>query len=106
MTNRPSSRHSSGKGRAADTRSFRSTPVADKYRNFAALEKHERAGSDYDVLVRRAQDRFAIVAPHGGGIEPGTSELADGVAGLEHSFYTFEGLKTSGNGDLHITATR
>jgi len=80
--------------------------MADKYRTFAALERKERAGIDYDILARRAQSRFAIVAPHGGGIEPGTSELADAVAGLEHSFYTFEGLKTSGNGDLHITSTR
>jgi poly-gamma-glutamate hydrolase-like protein len=57
--------------------------VADKYRNFAAL-----------------------VAPHGGGIEPGTSELADAIAASDLSFYTFEGLKPSGNTDLHITSTR
>jgi phage replication-related protein YjqB (UPF0714/DUF867 family) len=46
------------------------------------------------------------VAPHGGGIEPGTSELADAIAGSDLSFYTFEGLKSSGNTDLHITSTR
>src|SRR5262249_61887052 len=79
---------------------------ADTYRNFAALARKERSGIDYDVLVRRARTAFAIVAPHGGGIEAGTSELADAVAGATHSFYTFEGLKPSGNRDLHITSTR
>lgn len=80
--------------------------MADKYRNFAELARSERSGVDYDVLVRRARPAFAIIAPHGGGIEPGTSEIADAVADLTHSFYTFEGLKPSGNADLHITSTR
>src|SRR5262245_27911874 len=80
--------------------------MADKYRNFAALAAAERSGIDYDILARRAQTAFVIVAPHGGGIEAGTSELADAVAGATHSFYAFEGLKPSGNQDLHITSTR
>src|SRR5262249_34122734 len=46
-----------------------------------------------------------IVAPHGGGIEPGTSEIADAIAAEKFSFYTFEGLKSSDNHDLHITST-
>jgi phage replication-related protein YjqB (UPF0714/DUF867 family) len=80
--------------------------MADKYRNFAALARHEQAGVDYAVSVRRAQDEFALIAPHGGGIEPGTSELADAIASDIFSCYTFEGLKSSGNSDLHITSTR
>src|SRR5262249_50754220 len=79
--------------------------MADKYRNFADLERHEQAGLTYDIAVRRAQPRFAIVAPHGGKIEAGTSEIADAVAGRLHSFYTFEGLKGSNNHELHITST-
>src|SRR5262249_22126818 len=84
----------------------RTGPMADKYRNFADLERHEQAGLTYDIAVRRAQARFAIVAPHGGSIEAGTSEIADAVAGRIHSFYTFEGLKGSDNHELHITSTR
>jgi len=80
--------------------------MADKYRNFAELARSESSGIDYDVLVRRARPAFAIIAPHGGGIEPGTSEIADAVADRTHSFYAFEGLKPSGNTDLHITSTR
>jgi len=47
-----------------------------------------------------------VVAPHGGGIEPGTSEIADGIADEELSLDAFEGLKSNGNKDLHITSTR
>ena len=85
--------------------------MADKYCDFAELAAHEEAGVDYRILLRRATRPFAIVAPHGGGIEPGTSEIADAIAGEPvglrmHSFYGFEGLKRTGNVDLHITSTR
>ena len=79
--------------------------VADKYPNFAALAEHERSGIDYRVVVRRAEPAFAIMAPHGGGIEPGTSEIADAIAAGKHSFHTLEGLKAKRNADLHITST-
>jgi phage replication-related protein YjqB (UPF0714/DUF867 family) len=80
--------------------------MADKYPNFATLALTERSGIDYRVLVRRAKPAFAIIAPHGGGIEPGTSEIADAIADERFSFYAFEGLKSSGNAALHITSTR
>src|SRR6266545_2359920 len=84
----------------------RKASMPDKYSNFKELTQNERAGVDYRILLRQAKEGFAIVTPHGGGIEPGTSEIADGIAGEEFSFYAFEGLKSSGNTDLHITATR
>ena len=80
--------------------------MADTYPNFAALEQHERSGIDYCIVIRREEPAFAIVAPHGGGIEPGTSEIADAIAGQRCSFYAFEGLKRSGNSVLHLTSTR
>jgi phage replication-related protein YjqB (UPF0714/DUF867 family) len=80
--------------------------MADKYPNFEVLSRHETAGVDYRILARGARRAFAAVAPHGGGIEPGTSELADAIGGQDLSFYAFEGLKRSGNGGLHITSTR
>ena len=46
------------------------------------------------------------MAPHGGGIEPGTSEIADAIAEGAWSFYAFRGLKSKGNVDLHITSIR
>lgn len=79
---------------------------ADRYGDFAELAAHERSGTDYRIRLRSASPVFAIVAPHGGGIEPGTSELADAVAGEQLSFYAFEGLKRSGNSVLHVTSAR
>ncbi|RSS60540.1 phage replication protein [Streptomyces sp. WAC07061] len=63
-----------------------------------------------------------ILAIHGGGIEPGTSELCLGIAGYQpataeprtggaplHDYWMFEGLRPAGaqpgNGDLHVTST-
>ena len=80
--------------------------MADKYPNFATLALNERSGIDYGVIVRRARPAFAIIAPHGGGIETGSSEIADAIADEGFSFYAFEGLKSSRNAVLHITSTR
>jgi phage replication-related protein YjqB (UPF0714/DUF867 family) len=79
--------------------------MADRYRDFGELSRNERAGEDYRILLRLSGTTFAVVAPHGGGIEPGTSEIADAIAGEQLSFYAFDGLKNSGNGALHITST-
>jgi phage replication-related protein YjqB (UPF0714/DUF867 family) len=80
--------------------------MADKYPNFDALSRNETSGIDFRILLRRGKAAFAIVAPHGGGIEAGTSEIADAIACEEFSLYAFDGLKRSGNSDLHITSTR
>jgi phage replication-related protein YjqB (UPF0714/DUF867 family) len=79
--------------------------MADTYHNFEELTQHERPGIDFGLAIRRAEQAFAIVAPHGGGIEAGTSEIADAIARQQWSFYSFEGLKRKGNGILHITST-
>jgi phage replication-related protein YjqB (UPF0714/DUF867 family) len=80
--------------------------MADRYACFAELAEHEVAGVDFGIRLRQARLPFAIVAPHGGGIEPGTSELADAAASEQHSFYAFLGLKPTGNAALHLTSTR
>lgn len=48
--------------------------------------------------------QFAIIAPHGGGIEPATSLLAREIAGDEFCLYLFEGRLKVGNRRLHITS--
>ena len=81
--------------------------MADKYHSFNELSRNETSGMAFSISVRRARGSFAIVAPHGGEIEPGTSKIADAVAAKEFSYYAFDGLKVvSGNADLHITSTR
>jgi phage replication-related protein YjqB (UPF0714/DUF867 family) len=44
-----------------------------------------------------------VIAPDGGSIEPGTSEIALKIAGLDFSFYAFEGRRKQHNNCLHIT---
>jgi phage replication-related protein YjqB (UPF0714/DUF867 family) len=44
-----------------------------------------------------------VLSPHGGGIEPGSSELADAIAGYDHGRYDFSGVRSVGNRDLHLS---
>ncbi len=78
--------------------------MADKYKNFAELEQNEREDEDYTIFCREADSDIVIMAPHGGGIEPGTADIADALAGYDYAFYAFKGLKHSGNRLLHITS--
>lgn len=79
----------------------------DKYKNFEELNKHEKRGRDFDIEKVLRKSDFAIIAIHGGGIEPGTTEIARRIAGEDFSFYTFAGKKDKGNfDDLHITSDR
>jgi phage replication-related protein YjqB (UPF0714/DUF867 family) len=82
-----------------------STPQ-EIYCNFAELASDQREGVDYRIVAHLRDPRVAVIAPHGGGIEKGTSEIAAAIAGGEHSLYCFEGLKRNGNEILHITSTR
>ncbi|MFI5731804.1 poly-gamma-glutamate hydrolase family protein [Kribbella sp. NPDC051587] len=70
---------------------------------------------DDDLTQRYGVQRTAILAPHGGGIETGTSELCLAIAGYHpadltpsnpvHDYWMFEGLRSSSNGELHVTST-
>jgi phage replication-related protein YjqB (UPF0714/DUF867 family) len=78
------------------------------YQCYADLAKAQTEGTDFRVSMRLCADSsVAIVAPHGGGIEAGTSEIARAVAGNEFNLYLFEGLRSSGNyAALHLTSHR
>ena len=78
----------------------------DAYTNFAELKEAEREGADFRVYVQRREGTsIAVLAPHGGRIEPGTSEVAEKIAGDDLSLALFEGKKSAGNERLHITST-
>ena len=79
--------------------------MTDKYKNFAELAQNEREDEDYTILCREADSDIVIMAPHGGGIEPGTVDIADALAGCDYAFYAFKGLKHKGNRMLHITSS-
>ncbi len=78
----------------------------DKYKNFKELKNNEDEGRDYIIRYRNTEAEIAVMAPHGGGIEPGTLDLADEIAGKEFMFYSFSGIKIRGNNVLHLTSTR
>ncbi|MER9455613.1 poly-gamma-glutamate hydrolase family protein [Mesorhizobium sp. M0478] len=86
----------------------RSSSIVRKTRNgeymaFADLAADKTQGVDYAFLVVDRASTVAIVAPHGGCIEFGTSQLANAVAGEDFSLYLFEGLKPKRpHRELHI----
>jgi phage replication-related protein YjqB (UPF0714/DUF867 family) len=81
-------------------------PSKAKYQSFKELASGEVEDIDYRIRYREGKSNIAIMAIHGGGIEPGTTEIAEETAGDRHSFYSFSGLKKSGNFVLHITSRR
>lgn len=78
----------------------------DKYPNFSVLRAAETEGQDFSIIVQRREGSgVAILAPHGGKIERGTTEVARATAGEAYNLYLFEGRKADANRDLHITST-
>lgn len=77
----------------------------DRYACYSELREHEKEGFDYVIHLRKGESEIAVVAVHGGGIEPGTFDIADAVAGETHTFYSFRSIKPAGNARLHITST-
>lgn len=77
----------------------------DKYQNFEDLRLHEAEGKDFAIRLESLDVPVAVIAPHGGKIEPGTSQIATAIATGKYNLYCFEGCKRSGNCDLHITST-
>ena len=81
--------------------------MPDQYVNFAALAAREIEGEHFRVRLEARASPIAVVAPHGGFIEPGASEAAVAIAADRHSLYCFESLSPRAKGDgLHITSTR
>ena len=80
------------------------------------FRRHDRFD---DSLTRTGEPpRTVILAPHGGGIEPGTSELCLAVAGhhptnlpitppagITYDYWMFEGVREAGNAALHVKST-
>ncbi|WBK01018.1 poly-gamma-glutamate hydrolase family protein [Methylocystis parvus] len=81
--------------------------MADQYQSFAALAAREIEGVHYRVHVAERPSPIAVVAPHGGWIEPGTSHVATAIAGADYSLYRFDSLaRRARENTMHITSTR
>jgi len=74
----------------------------DQYSSFDQLFDREKSGTDYRIVVKDRGSACLITAPHGGEIEPGTSESARSIAGDDKSFYMFEGLSSRPHHELHV----
>lgn len=76
------------------------------YSSFAELQQNEQENDDYRIKAFYRNPEIAVLAIHGGNIEPGTSEIATALGeSLNASTYLFEGLKRKDNHKLHITST-
>jgi phage replication-related protein YjqB (UPF0714/DUF867 family) len=81
----------------------------DKYKSFDELRRSETREKDYTIAKENRDSNVAIIAPHGGGIEPGTSQITKAIARDRYCYYCFEGLKATEEDnfrDLHITSTK
>lgn len=78
--------------------------MSDLYDSYAELAVHEPEGVHYRICVVERASPIVIVAPHGGRIEPGTSQTAALIAAELFSLYCFEGLVSGRR--LHITSAR
>lgn len=76
----------------------------DTYRNFKELKTVEKLNADYKISIFDVGSPITIIAPHGGKIEPKTSEIAAGIARDQFNYYCFEGMKPANNRWLHITS--
>jgi len=76
----------------------------DTYSCFADLKAHEEQNKDYKISISDLGSGITIIAPHGGKIEPGTSDIARKIASKRFNYYCFEGIKKGHNGRLHITS--
>lgn len=79
--------------------------AADKYPTMTDLKSHTKECKDWEIETNDETNPTIIAAIHGGGIEPGTTEIARELADKSGSgFYSFRGLRYQNNRDLHVTA--
>ena len=62
--------------------------------------------TDYRIETHQGTSDAVIIAPHGGKIEPGATEIAKAIAGEDHSYYSLEGLKPGNNHHLSIPSDK
>ena len=76
------------------------------YPTMTALLEGEREGVDYEIETIERDSPVAVLAVHGGAIEPGTDALARAVAGEAFSFYAFRSLVPKKGRLHHVTSHR
>lgn len=71
-----------------------------------ALRKVEQEGVAYDLAWTITNSPLIVIAPHGGAIEPRTSEITSAIAGTDHTQCQFKGKLPAGQNypRLHVTS--
>lgn len=75
--------------------------MMDTYSSFKALKEDQ---TNYHINWKDRNAQITILAPHGGNIEPHTSEIAELIAADKYNLYCFNGLRSNNNHILHITS--
>ena len=70
----------------------------DTYTSFEDLKSHEKINRDYRIWASDVGSPVAVMAPHGGRIEPRTSYIARAIARNVFNCYCFEGIRADNNG--------
>lgn len=81
-------------------------PKHPYFKTLSDMYPHKKEGGDFQRIGIDRGTRFVLIAPHAGGIEPGTGKLVKAIAGQDFSYYLFEGLQQRGNIALHIPSTQ
>lgn len=76
----------------------------DKYKSIDELKKFLKEGKDYKIETTDRKSKVTVVAPHGGYIEPGSSELAKAIAAQDFNFFNFKGLDNKHPRKAHVTS--
>lgn len=77
----------------------------DFYADLYSLKADLKQGTDYVIYCRPGTSGVTVVAPHGGNIESGTSELARAIAGNEHNLFDFVFMNGPFRYRGHVTST-
>ncbi|WP_156393462.1 poly-gamma-glutamate hydrolase family protein [Staphylococcus sp. NAM3COL9] len=81
--------------------------TTDYYNSMTQLENDTIENVDWKKETKDNGSEVLVVAPHGGGIEQGTSELTKLLANeADYDYFSFEGIRPSNNSQLHVTSTR
>lgn len=80
--------------------------ATDRYSSIAELKNSLTEGTDYQITSQDRHSWLTVVAPHGGHIEYGTSQLAREIAGDQYNLFDFEALQHDNAKQLHVTSTR
>lgn len=79
----------------------------DKYNSMQKLETETAENEDWEIVTENRNSEVTVLAIHGGGIEPGTTELANVIANEGHfNYFAFNGLRKKGNNELHVTSIK